>query len=653
MPLTTAPVLPIPNFWTVFGHSYFMYAFGTRTPAGRADGIFRNTMNIDHTSWRNFAVAGARLVTAPGMSQGGWPRPMHALQGCPPSASTRGAPYIAQGGAYILAWGLNDVGYDGNTAQNNTNFANALTACISRCRASTFWPPNYSGAAGTGVITYSGFASTTGWNEQASQDTVFFAAATTNSVTITLPADYNGEPVVLGFITGGGVAGGTLTFSGTAGITGTLLVSNLTPAASLSQSYIVKRITTLTPANAGQTIIATVSQIDGGGVIVFDGYWVEADNPPPVLVGNVARPTNAGYALWAATFTASSLSGTAVSSTPATVTVTATWGLATAGSMTIPSAGGTVTLSWTGITATTLTGVTTSGGSGNYSSNTLSWAGPTDTDVAALNAVLPGVLSQFDGMVQLIDQDSALAKNAAWFGADGAHPNEIGAARVADAMITALRRCTPNTPYGNSISLEQQSQRTCADVIPMISGSWYVTCSINAAATNPYTPVVGDWWAVPFMMTQAWLKWFQWEVNLISNTASPSVYVALYDDRNFTGYPQQLFNPPANSTPLALSAGTGLKQSSTTFGNNGYVNLPLDPGLYWLALGISVAGTCTMSTVHGPSTYVPQLLSGGALPTGAPCAYKLTGKGAGVMPTSFPAGGIPTDNAPMIALLMQ
>lgn len=667
MPVTSGPTLPIPNFWTAYGHSYFMYAFGTRTPAGRADAIFRNMMNIDHTSWRNFAVAGSRIVNQ-GASQGGWVRPLSTLQGAPLSSTSQGAPYVAQGGAYLLCWGINDLGYNGNTAQNNSAFASVLTAVISRCRASIYRAPNYAGAGGTGTIAYSGFTTagtnTAAWLEQSSSGFIAYSSTVGNTITITLPSDYTGDPVVIGFLGSPGVAGGTVTYTGTAGVTGTTYTGNMMPAASINTAYMCRRITGLTSANASQTIIMTLSSLDAGGNFYFDGFWIEADNPPPVLVCNTARITSVGYSIYGGTFTATSLSGTAVSSTPSTVAMSATWGLPSAGFMTVASAGGTVILSWTGTTATSLTGVTTSGGSGNYSSNSLTWSGPTDADVAQLNAVLPAVIATFDGMVQMVDIDAIIAKNAVMFGADGLHLNEIGAARVADAMTNALKRCIPATPYGNAISLEQESQRSCAVVVPMSTGFWYTSDAMgginqsSGTPVNAYTPVVGDWWAMPFMVTNAWLRWVQWQVNLITNSASPSVYAGFYDDRNFTGYPQQIFNPPANSTPLALSAGTGLKQSTVTPGANGYVNLPLDPGLYWLAIGISVAGTCTMTTVHGPSHYVRQLPAAGTVPAGtqgaiAACSYKLTGQGAGVMPTSFPPGGVATDNAPMIAVLMQ
>ena len=70
-----------------------------------------------------------------------------------------------------------------------------------------------------------------------------------------------------------------------------------------------------------------------------------------------------------ATFTATGLSGTAVSSTPGTITLNTTLSLPKTGTVTMPSAGGTVTITYTGSTATTITGCTHSGGSGNYSSN--------------------------------------------------------------------------------------------------------------------------------------------------------------------------------------------------------------------------------------------------------------------------------------------
>jgi hypothetical protein len=134
-----------------------------------------------------------------------------------------------------------------------------------------------------------------------------------------------------------------------------LTLSNI--LASGSYPFAVQRIKNLTSANASQTIIITVTSLDAGpGTIQFDGWWLEAKNPPPVLVTNTARLVSPGYS--------------------------------TAGYV---------------------------GGLG-------------DSDVNTFNAGLAGLLAEFDGMVQTVDIDSALNKDAAKFSVDGLHPNEPGAA---------------------------------------------------------------------------------------------------------------------------------------------------------------------------------------------------------------------------------
>jgi hypothetical protein len=44
-------------------------------------------------------------------------------------------------------------------------------------------------------------------------------------------------------------------------------------------------------------------------------------------------------------------------------------------------------------------------------------------------------------------------------------------------------------------------------------------------------------------------------------------------------------------------------------------------------------------------------MGGGGVGGVAPCGFKLTGQGATVLPGSFPAGGVASDNAVMIGLL--
>src|SRR5208282_5264362 len=91
---------------------------------------------------------------------------------------------------------------------------------------------------------------TAGWIDQSSNGYVYYGSTVGNSITITLPSDYNGEPVVTGFICNGGATGGTVTYTGTAGVTGTTYTGNVMLAASLNVAYLCRRITGLTAANA-------------------------------------------------------------------------------------------------------------------------------------------------------------------------------------------------------------------------------------------------------------------------------------------------------------------------------------------------------------------------------------------------------------------
>jgi hypothetical protein len=105
-------------------------------------------------------------------------------------------------------------------------------------------------------------------------------------------------------------------------------------------------------------------------------WWSGTDNSSDKVWDNAG--SDAPYTdNWSAgdTYTASGLSGTAVSSTPSSIKLSsvANLPLTNAGTFTVPcSAGsGTVTLTYTGISGSNITGVTASGGTGKYTSNTL------------------------------------------------------------------------------------------------------------------------------------------------------------------------------------------------------------------------------------------------------------------------------------------
>jgi hypothetical protein len=587
MPISSPPIVRPPDFWTIYGHSYFQYNFGTRSQAGRADSQFRSALDIEFNNIINHSTNGARLLMS-GLDQGGFGRVLQNITG-----SQQRAPYVAQGGAYLYCWGVNDLGAYGDTTQTRLAWQYALRTVISRARMSTLRDNDYSGAAGTGVIAYSGFASAPFTWDYTSGLNMHTSTTTTNTVTITLPTDYTGAPITLLFITQPGNVGGVVTFSGTAGVTGTLDVSDVMPLATLARSPVPKRITTLTSANAGQTIIITVTSLDASGSVNFDGYWIESETPPPVLVCGMNKMNDNGWDVYPL-----------------------------------------------------LTGNT---------------AAVNNAFVDTWNALTLGVIAEFDSMVQYVDLDAAI--DAAGLGVhaktptlsfDGLHPNEFGAGRIADACLSAVNRLRPTTILGPTAQLNPQSGRSAALTQPYRDTFWYCTETTGGNNGTAYTAVAQDVWAVPFWVSGGQMQVTQWSMEKVANvTTAPTVFMAIFDDRQLRGYPQYMHAQPANSTALSLGIGVGTFTSTTTPGNNGYILQPLDPGLYWLAIKIVVAGgSTTFRSLAGQSRWLPNLSNTGAgnvLVNG----YKLTGQGTGAFSGLFTQGATQSNFAPYIGLKMQ
>lgn len=569
---------PVPDFWTIFGHSYMQYNFGTRTQAGRADAVFRATLDVEHTNFVNHAANGSRL-SIDGLPNAGWARVMQNMNGY-----QSGAPYVGQGGAYLLGWGINDLGFNTDTAQFRTNYQMSLRAVISRCRMSTRKDDDIA----AGIVYGSGFTSLAFSNDFSSGPTAApgwatIRQCTTTGVnatfTITLPSDYTGAPICIALIANGGPVGGTVTWSGTAGVTGTTSTSDLVPAALSSRAITVKRITTLTSANASQTIIGTVSAIDASGTVFFDSYWIESETPNPVIVCNIAKLTATGYAVYS----------------PA----------------------------------------------------------PTDAQVDTWNGLVNTVVAEFDSMVQVADIDSAIAKATLGVDAktptlafDGLHPTEYGAGRIADAILLATKRLQPSTKMGGTVHMNPQSARRGAITEPRVNGEWYQPEAFPNVAGTAYTPVSGDFWAMPFCISDGQSKITRWSITMGStNSPAMSLMLALYDDRQLRGYPQYMHAQPASSTALVLSTGAGTKLSVTSTGN-GFIDQPLDPGLYWWGMKVIATGTsATVTTQSGQSPYLPNN-SVGALSV---CnAWKITGQGTGALPGMFPPGASKSTNGPVI-----
>jgi hypothetical protein len=284
--LAPRPVLNRPDVWNWFSHSYGDGNAGSYDQTGRMDAVFRQMLDVEYTNWRKYAVAGSRL-TIEGASDGGWATLWRLTSGG--KFPNKTAPYTGEGGALAMVFGINDLGtLGGATTQMRNAWREVLRSCISRWRASVIFETSASNTAFS-----AGWTQETDKYDMASSGEWRYSLTVGNTVTITLPADYDGSPVSICFRGSFGNNGGTVTFSGTAGVTGTMVTNDIMPSGTLSGIAMVKRVTNLTAANAGQTIIATVSAVQG--LIHYDCWWIESKSPPPVIIANVARLTATGY----------------------------------------------------------------------------------------------------------------------------------------------------------------------------------------------------------------------------------------------------------------------------------------------------------------------------------------------------------------------
>lgn len=583
------PKRPTPDFWQIHGHSWFQFQTGpSGFQDGRVDALTRAAFDIEYTGWRNRAMSGAR-ITQPGRSVGGWSRAVTAR-----GPVARSAPYAPDGGATILCWAWNDAAAAGlQNASARSAIVDTHRAVISRCRASSVW--NVTDAARWAFTNWTVQAS--GLDLSSSGTTRSSSITTTNSATLTLPTDYDGGTVAIAFLLRPGTTGGTVTFSGTAGVTGTFY-SGGGGQVGTDHAYTVKRITNLTSANAGQTIILTSTQIDASGIIFLDSAWVESRTPPPVIVCNLHKSivaSNYGY----------------------TNAFSTTW-----------SASGTRTES------------------------------AMDADVDTYNAALAAMVAEFDGMVQIADVNEAInpggVKGVLAKTSDGIHPNEFGAGPIVDEIVKAKDRMVrPAGSFGETLSFNGPAPR--AGMLefphplaypyhgPHVAGAAYTAAAVPGAS--------GDVWAFPFWITEARSTFMNLSLEVTTvGTVTSTWRWAIYDDIDRVGYPQIQVPQSDTTTSAAFSPGiasTGMKDSSGLVGGFGFV---ADPGLYWIVVKIDSLGTSQqIRLVTGQSLWVPNRVAAGTPVVAA--GFKLTGQGTAALPSAFPSGAIPTAGpAPAISL---
>lgn len=586
MPLAPFQPFDIPDYWNVFGHSYMQYAFGTYYQTGRADALFFATMDTEPFNKRNWAVNGSRACIE-GPSTGGFARFYKGSK-----KPQRGGPYVSNGGAMMMCWGINDLGLVGNTTQIKTAVQHAFRTVISRWRASVIYENDFQ--VGTRTSYGAGFGSI-GATGYTSNDTAHWCTSTTNAnFTLTLPSDYNGEIVAVTFVGAGGVSGGVVTWGGTAGMSGTTSTSNILPSSAVSHCPVTKRFvdaqgkSLLTSANAGQTITGTVNTLDSGGAVMLDFWALEAANPAPVIVCNTARLTASGYT--------------------------------------------TNYASWTGTEA------------------------QKDQDVVDLNANTTAVVAEFDSMVQIADIDSIINKQASFLFSDGLHPNEFGSAAIVDAIADARKRLRPTNAYktrnfnvpsprASAVRIPRISGRwyapsyvtTGTDLTPPATGTAYALPVIVTEATEFWNRLTFKIGATQFTGVAPTIRW------------------GIYDDVAWSGYPGEIISEPtAASGPLAAPTGVTQTLVQSPTGGNGSFQTVMDPGLYWLGILIVNKGTggSFVTLNAGDSNLVlPNLdASGNPFTTAATqlSAWQSTGVATSAMPTSWPTGATAVGAAPFV-----
>jgi hypothetical protein len=317
---------------------------------------------------------------------------------------TTGAPYVSKDGMFCFMYGLWDLAAvtsgqgSGVMTQLNATSTGAIVQTlrdmITHARAASILPYTnaaftLSGGANSGTVAYaySGGAAGAG-------GTFRNYTATSGTFTFTIPADFAGTAVSISLLGAVGAFGGVVTWTGTLFTTGgipnpgTTNTTNLTPASSGSRGRVCTRFKGLSSANAGQTIIGTITSLDSGGTgsVGLDCAYIEGPYPNMVAVLGMPRlPAAAGY---------SALAGT--------------------GSY------------WNG----------NSGSTG-------------DGDVTQLNTALQALVAEFDANVFYVDCDSAVQKQAAFFASDGFTLGAFGVHAIASQFITALQAQLPLVNFRN------------------------------------------------------------------------------------------------------------------------------------------------------------------------------------------------------------
>ena len=668
---------PVRGF-RIFSHSYADAFVGTGQFANANSNndlwpyVLAGALGLPKERVTNHAVTGSQL-TAVNAAQG-WVQMLTALSQVRPPVQW---PYTRVGECAVMLHGINDLG--NNTSANQTKivaaYGRALKSIISLhrsaavylCQAGTQWGfgANFSNAANATDFTMG----------SAKQATVVDSAGS-STATFTIPTGYHGEPICFNMVA---LTGGSLIVTWGGNITGTTSIVGRTDTLSgltvNAQGAYPVRFTAatngLTSANAGQTITVRITTVSGS-TFYIDGAWIEATKPPAFIVCNCAKlPTEIitfacgdGVGNGTTTFTSAS-AAQFVSGTDAGQAIVETdAGGHIPGSTTITSVTNATTVvlnhSVSAGTAIQFTVARKFIGYNFYTTNT-DFSGATvashaaaDTDVTNLNTEIANRVAEFGSMVQIADINTALgngdtslpAGQYTWFYADGLHPTEVGHEAIANAVLTAIYKLSPEEAdsIGGMEVPGGTSQYPGSLLLPINNGGLYTTpyTSWNGTA---YTAVAGDMFALPLFITQSSAHQNQIFVEQTNApaTAGSNVRAGFYFDHNFTGYPDKLWVEATSGGTVALGTTAGMK-SLINFGRD------FRYGLMWLVLKIDSLGTTAsqLRQITGPSILMPNwVVAGGAV---TPIAWKVTGQAAGALPNIFPTGGAVVSSAPAVGV---
>jgi len=570
----------VTNVWYGFGHSFINYTIGTRTQMGRLDSLFRSALRLEQGNWSNYAQPGARLA-ADSMWNNGWLPLFFETQS---RGNTATWPYVSEGGGLLLVQGINDLGNLGHTTQNLTAYQHTLRTCISRWRASAVRLNTHSSLAYG-----AGFVSTTGQEERSSTGTLRRSTATggTNTITLTIPSDYKGEPLVLCFIGRAGTVGGTVTFTGAT--SGTLSTSNIMPSASGFYVPVIKRITNLTSANAGQTITVTTTQIDASGDVLFDSYWLESLTPQPVIVTNINRGTATMYSNY-------------------------------------------YTSTWTGTEA-------------SKDADVVLWNAGIASVVAEFDP-----MCQVADIDRALNKDPDMFAGGS---DNQLHPNEWGAARCVDAIVDAVHALKPvpsrAAKYGTTSFYNPSAPAAGANRLPMGTiSSWYGAQCKQLSGTGLTWTSQNQWW-VPLMITDPDVRFDMVAVELFGTapTTGAQVRIGYYlENSRVRGAPGR-YVVEWTGSGLAMGTTTGWKTASIGWEPDpGLYFLSLK-------ITATATTNPTMRAMDGPCPHMPTFMGTGANPTAGttqPVAWLATSQGTSSFGTRAPSSIAATATAPLIAL---